>query len=80
MNYHLQKVRGAQGDCMRTCIACILDLEIDNVPNFASHGLDALDPDERAIDAELFVIKIEDWLDRIGLSLVRRVSRSEPLI
>ena len=41
MKYHLQAITGENGDCFRTCLACLLDLESPtDVPDFAN------DPDE----------------------------------
>ncbi len=42
MKYHKQKFRhdpanGLFGDCQRTAIACLLDKELDEVPNFGIH-------------------------------------------
>lgn len=40
MKYNHQTIKhdpanGQYGDCMRTCVACMLDLEVVDVPNFA---------------------------------------------
>ena len=42
MKYHKQLFRhdpakGSHGDCQRTCIACLLDKDLDEVPNFGIH-------------------------------------------
>lgn len=42
MKYYYQRFKhdpanGSYGDCHRTCIACLLDLEPEEVPNFGEH-------------------------------------------
>ena len=43
MKYHKQTIKhnpaiGQYGDCFRTCVACLLDLEVDQVPHFCENG------------------------------------------
>ncbi len=56
MKYHTQKFRhdpdnDTYGDCFRTCLACLLDLERDDVPHFMvfSNGT----PSRKAMDAAI---------------------------
>ena len=67
MKYHEQRIKhdpenGLWGDCFPTSLACILDLEPDEVPHFYA-GF----PDE-ASDEEYYQKEdeIEDWLDVQG--------------
>jgi hypothetical protein len=64
MTPHKQRNRhrpeeGIYGDCHRTCIAMLLDLEPEEVPNFAARA-----PDQWVEFHGLF----EDWLNARGLA------------
>jgi len=48
---------GSYGDCHRTCIACLLDLPPEQVPNFGEHYG----------DAPMFASAVEGWLSLHGL-------------
>lgn len=43
MKRHLQKyINGINGDCFRTCIACIMNVEdLEEIPNFQEDGVDS---------------------------------------
>lgn len=52
MKFHKQRFRhdpekGVFGDCHRTAIACLLDLELDDVPHFLHDGCDAIEFNRR---------------------------------
>ena len=51
---------GIYGDCHRTCIAMILDMDRDDVPHFAAEA-------ER--DEDLFWRLQDDWLGKRGLTM-----------
>lgn len=51
------------GDCFRTCVACILELPLDAVPNFCDVDLYPGD------DGEWFVA-LDEWLQMFNLSAI----------
>lgn len=64
MKYHKQLFRhdpenGVYGDCMRTSLACIMDLEPEDVPHF-------MDGDP---DVAEFNLRIQTWLGEYDLRL-----------
>lgn len=65
MKYHKQLIKhdpenGRWGDCARTAIACILDLEPAEVPHFFDGG----------VEAEEGLVQLQSWLRKLGLCLV----------
>lgn len=55
MKFHIQEFRhdpanGVHGDCQRAVIACLLDLELHDVPNFNEGGPDSLEFHDRLDD------------------------------
>jgi hypothetical protein len=67
MKYHKQTIlhdpkNGSYGDCYRTALACILDLDPHEVPHFM-HGLSN---DEGA----LFEARVDQWLQPLGYSKI----------
>ena len=62
MKYHLQQCahdpeNGLWGDCLRTAIACVLDLEPEDVPHFMDgHSFDA------AVEDMTVTNNIREWL------------------
>lgn len=58
--------KGVYGDCHRTAIACLLDLEPDQVPHFA----------EAFEDAEKFNSLVDEWLESRGWCAVSTAYRS----
>lgn len=64
MKFHKQKFlhdpdNGVYGDCHRTAIACLLDLEQDEVPHFLYDGCDAVE----------FKRREKEFLNSRGLNL-----------
>lgn len=49
-----------KGDCFRACMASVLDLKIEDVPNFAS-GTTSTDD---------FWIEVRAWLDKMNLTMI----------
>lgn len=67
MKYHKQLFKhnpdeGIYGDCFRTCIACLLDLEPQEVPHFAEYISD----DE---EESVFMDRARLWLKDRGLGI-----------
>lgn len=65
MKYHHQTIKHDPaneqwGDCFRTALACILDLEIEDVPHFM-HG----NP-----DSEIVWTQVNKWLNERGLHMM----------
>lgn len=63
MRYHTQKYRhqpekGIYGDCFRTVLACLLDLDRDDVP----HLPDLSNKDAPREDIEKAFDKVDEWL------------------
>lgn len=57
----VQHIEGKQnGDCFRTALACILDLEVLDVPHFYEDMLTEMS-EEHAID---FANAVNEWIDR----------------
>ena len=66
MKFHKQKFlhdpdNSVYGDCHRTAIACLLDLDPDDVPHFLHDGCDAKEFERRE----------NDFLERLGYSMFR---------
>lgn len=64
MKFHKQRIlhdpdNGKYGDCFRTALACLLDMEPEDVPHFM-HG---------APEAEEFWAIVDEWLNDNGYSL-----------
>jgi len=64
MKYHIQQFKhdpdnGQYGDCYRTAIACILNLEIEDVPHFFHDGA----------DKETCNARVSEWLRERNLAL-----------
>lgn len=59
--YRHKPEEGVYGDCHRTCIAMLLDMDRDSVPNFAEQYPD---------DGRSFQLACEDWLNAHGLATV----------
>ncbi len=53
--------KGQYGDCMRTSLACVMDLEPEVVPHFFAEGPD---------DHHMGMIKLNSWLAAQGLRRV----------
>lgn len=51
------------GDCMRTCMAVMFDLDRDDVPHFLSEGL----------ESDRFKQRIDEWLEMMGYHEVNLV-------
>jgi hypothetical protein len=47
---------GTYGDCVRACIASLLEFDAEQVPHFFDHGSDGVIGQSR----------IEDWLSKVG--------------
>ncbi|WCD44210.1 hypothetical protein Lumi_071 [Xylophilus phage Lumi] len=72
MKYHTQAFRhnpeaGVYGDCHRTALACILDLERDDVPHFYEGGCDSSEFNRRC----------KEWLASQGLAEFKMVFNGE---
>lgn len=65
---------GLIGDCHRTCLAMMLDLDRDEVPNFAAMGFDISDPDG---NSKIFKDEVKGWLADRGLAQVDFVFQCE---
>lgn len=71
MTPHVQRHRhdpdnNVYGDCHRTAIACLLDLEPEEVPHFGQLFQEAKDRGERPVWGE----EVEAWLNSRGLTQV----------
>ncbi len=53
-------VNNQHGDCFRTCVACMLDMDAADVPNFA----------ENDASTDEFWGRIQDWFAGLGLYLL----------
>lgn len=51
---------GIHGDCMRTALACLLELPVDTVPHFLHDGC----------DGEVFSRRIDEFLETLDLALL----------
>lgn len=60
---------GKIGDCFRTCLACLLDLEVTEVPHFLSIHYDPTSPNPHLESPEMKT-HIKDWLASKGYALV----------
>ena len=74
MLYHKQKYKhnpdeGIMGDCARTSIACLLNLDRDEVPHFAQMDQ----------TAEGFYTAVKDWLQQRGLTPFYVIYEDTPL-
>lgn len=64
MKFHKQLiVDPSRGDCVRTCVACVLDLEVMDVPNFTDMNLE--DPSKDMWD------HMTIWLRSQGYCMVK---------
>lgn len=64
MKFHKQRNRhdpdnGLYGDCARTCFACILDMELDDVPHFH----------DGAAPEDVWTKAVDEFLEPLGLEL-----------
>jgi len=60
MKYHKQQILGDNGDCFRTCIACLMDHYVNDVPHF----MDGSTTPEEGYDAA------QEWLRGWTLQMV----------
>lgn len=60
--------KGLIGDCYRTCIACILNLEVEDVPHFYA---DLWKPGESSVDQALVDKLAIEWLKQRGILVVQ---------
>ncbi len=66
LSMHVPQV-GTVGDCLRTCIACLLDLEPEQVPHFLQIWWDR---DTNSVNKPGISSHINDWMAERGLVIV----------
>lgn len=73
MKFHKQKrpdhdpKKGVWGDCYRTVVACLLDYELEEVPNFADPAV------HKTYESGTFRGAIDEWLAAHGFRCIRVV-------